>query len=209
MASRTGNKIFVDWIASQEWDVFGTLKFQPIRKIRGVEAHNLLRYFWNKMDRVIYGKAAERGCRVARWCFAHEGSYSDNFHLHFAAKSPIEIDLFCCLANTVWTKLDRATAGLHKNSITPIIHSHRVADYLVKEVWKLGSDSLDTTLTCTDPIKFEGISNFKDAASQRISRAMTANEFRAANAALLKHKVEVERNLALRDRKQSSKATCN
>lgn len=208
MARRSEKQQFEDWLLTDEWDVFGTLKFQPMRNIGGRQAHDLLRHFWNRLDRVLYGKAAEHGCRVVRWCFAHEGSRNDNYHLHFVASSSIDPDMFCCLANTVWTKLDRATAALRFNSITPVVHREKVADYITKEIWKLGSDSFDGFLTCKDATPFIDSAENVAAQGQRIARAMTANDLVAAHAALAKHKVEAERNLALRGRKQSSKATC-
>ena len=73
----------VQHLMAQDWNVFGTLKFVNGRTIgRGIVLHKLLRSYWNKMDRVMFGKAAERqNMRVPRWCFAHEGSDSENFHM--------------------------------------------------------------------------------------------------------------------------------
>jgi hypothetical protein len=47
---------------------------------------------------VFFGKAAERhDLRIPRWCFAHEGSDSENFHVHFVLKAPIaDVDQTCC-----------------------------------------------------------------------------------------------------------------
>lgn len=207
VATYSEKKHFEQWLNSTSWDIFGTLKFQPIRIINGHHANKILQHFWNQVDRVIYGKAAERGCRVQRWCFAHEGSHSDNYHLHFVAQSPIEAELFCCLSNALWTKQDRATASIQKNWITPVIHRDRVLHYLTKEVWKLGNRSLDAALSCGNPAPFEMNPTRHEAQNQRIARAVNANEFRAAQAALEQHKVATERRLALRDRKESGKAT--
>jgi hypothetical protein len=65
----------IDHLLAQDWNVFGTLKFANGRTIGRHSANKLLRSYWNKVDRVIYGKAAERqNMRVPRWCFAHEGA---------------------------------------------------------------------------------------------------------------------------------------
>lgn len=196
-----------DWLASKEWNIFGTLKFHPVRHIGANDAQKVIRHFWNRLDRVVYGKAAERGCRVQRWCFAHEGSHSDNYHVHFIAKSPISEDDFCCLSNVLWTKQDRSTASIQKNWITPVIHRDRVLYYLTKEVWKLGSISFDAALSYESTVQFHDSESNREAQRLRISRAVTSNELRAAQAALTLHKSETEVRLALRDRKQSGKAT--
>ena len=65
----------IDHLLAQDWNVFGTLKFVNGRTIGRSSADKLLRSYWNKMDRMMFGKAAERqNMRVPRWCFAHEGS---------------------------------------------------------------------------------------------------------------------------------------
>ena len=77
-------------LLEQDWDVFGTLKFVNGRTISSTTARKLLRAYWNRIDRVFFGHAAERqNTRVPRWCFAHEGSDAENFHVHFLLKSPI------------------------------------------------------------------------------------------------------------------------
>ena len=54
----------------------------------------------------MFGKAAERqNMRVPRWCFAHEGSDSENYHIHFALQAPIpDVDHMCCTLNAVWAQ---------------------------------------------------------------------------------------------------------
>ena len=69
----------VQHLLAQDWNVFGTLKFVNGRTIGRETANTLLRSYWNKLDRVIYGKAAERqNLRVPRWCFAHDGADHEN-----------------------------------------------------------------------------------------------------------------------------------
>jgi hypothetical protein len=188
-----------EMLMQSDWNIFGTLKFQPIRMISGHRSHSLLKHYWNKMDRVIYGKAAQNGCRIQRWCLAHEGSHNDNYHIHFVARSPIDADLFCCLSNALWAKQDRATASINKNWITPVIHRRRVANYMTKEVWKLGPATYDVFLSCSNPADFEWNKVREDQQVARIRSAMSPNEEYATRAVLEKHKAETQRRLALRD----------
>ncbi len=135
------------YLLDRDWDVFGTLKFHSGSRISFNCAHMQLRNFWNQLDRVVYGKAAGRGCRVQRWCFAHAGSHSDNYHVHFVAQSTIDTLEFCALANTLWARTSPATAGIDQNWITPVLSPDRVAGYVTREVWRLGATSFDTQLS--------------------------------------------------------------
>ena len=114
-----------------------------------------VRHFWNRLDRVIYGKAAERGCREQRWCFPHAGTHSDNYHVHFGALAPIDTLEFCALANTLWAGQHPATAGIDQNWITPVLYPDRVAGYVTREVWKLGSDSFDETISADTGVTYQ------------------------------------------------------
>ena len=132
------------FLLAQEWDVFGTLKFVNGRTIGRHSANKLLRSYWNKIDRVIYGKAAERqNMRAPRWCFAHEGSDSENFHVHFVIKSALhDTQSMCCLLNAVWAQHHAQTAPLSKNWIMPVQDRAAVASYVTHEYWRMGSDTI-------------------------------------------------------------------
>ena len=195
------------YLLLRDWDVFGTLKFHSGNTISGSGAHVQLRYFWNKLDRVIYGTAAERGCRVHRWCFAHAGSHSDNYHVHFVAQSPIDMLEFCALANTLWAKTSPATAGIDQNWITPVLYPDRVAGYVTREVWKLGPASFDAQISADTGVTYQNTPERDRAQGLRIARAITANERQAANDALKQHRAGTLLRLALREQKLSGKAT--
>jgi hypothetical protein len=195
------------YLQDRDWNVFGTLKFQPVRRISNSQAHMQLRYFWNKLDRVIYGKAAETGCRVNRWCFAHTGSHSDNYHIHFVAQAPINMLEFCALANTLWAKTSPETAGIDQNWITPVLYPDRVAGYVTREVWKLGPASFDTMISADTGVTYQNTPERLAAQVQRIARAISANERQAALDALKQHRAGTLLRLALREQKLSGKAT--
>lgn len=196
-----------DYLLKRDWDVFGTLKFQTKRLISGHRAHQELRYFWNWLDRLVYGKAAEAGCRVQRWCFAHVGSHNDNYHLHFVAKAPVDPDLFAVLANTLWTRQCSSSASLRENWITPVLFPAQVAWYVTKETWKIGADTFDPSLSADTGVTYQMNTERTLAQELRIARAITANEWQAAQNALELHKAGTLHRLALRDRKPSGKAT--
>jgi hypothetical protein len=136
-------------LLAQDWDVFGTLKFVNGRSIGRNTADKLLRSYWNRVDRVFFGHAADhQNMRVPRWCFAHDGSDSENFHVHFLLKSPIaDLEHACCVLNAIWAQHHRQTGPMNKNWIMPVIDRWEVANYATREYWRMGADTqlLDIT----------------------------------------------------------------
>ena len=146
----------VQHLLAQDWNVFGTLKFANGRTIGRHSANKLLRSYWNKVDRVIYGKAAERqNMRVPRWCFAHEGADHENFHVHFVLPSPLQdTEHMCCLLNAVWVQHHAQTAPLAKNWIMPVQDRAAVTSYVTHEYWRIGSDTISDNLSWdAEPVK--------------------------------------------------------
>jgi hypothetical protein len=134
----------IDHLLAQDWDVFGTLKFVNGRTIGAVALINSCAATGTSIDRMFFGKAAERqNMRVPRWCFAHEGSDSENFHVHFALQAPIpDVDHMCCVLNAVWAQHHAQTAPLAKNWIMPVQDRAAVASYVTHEYWRMGSDTI-------------------------------------------------------------------
>ena len=176
----------VQHLMAQDWDVFGTLKFVNGRTIGRETANTLLRSYWNKMDRVIYGKAAERqNMRLPRWCFVHEGSDHENFHVHFVMKSALpETQSMCCLLNAVWAQHHAQTAPLAKNWIMPVQDRAAVTSYVTHEYWRMGSDTILDKL-CWDQTSPNTIVQFAhEQQAQRLSRAASLLWLRQAQQAL-------------------------
>ena len=174
------------YLLSQEWDVFGTLKFVNGRTISRQSAHKLLRSYWNKIDRVIHGKAAERqNMRLPRWCFAHEGSDSENFHVHFVMKSALhDTQSMCCLLNAVWAQHHTQTAPLAKNWIMPAQDRAAVARYVTHEYWRMGSDTILDELCWGQTSSDTFIQFAHEQQAQRLSRAASPLWLKQAQQAL-------------------------
>ena len=173
-------------LMAQDWNVFGTLKFVNGRTIGHKTANTLLRSYWNKIDRVFFGKAAERqNMRVPRWCFAHEGSDSENYHIHFALQAPIpDVDHMCCVLNAVWAQHHAQTAPLAKNWIIPVQDRSAVASYVTHEYWRMGSDTLLDEL-CWDRTPVDTMAQYRhDQQAHRITRAASPLWLRQAQQAL-------------------------
>jgi hypothetical protein len=181
----------IDHLLAQDWDVFGTLKFVNGRTIGRKTANKLLRSYWNKIDRVFFGKAAERqNMRVPRWCFAHEGSDSENFHVHFVMKNALNnTESMCCLLNAIWVQHHAQTAPLAKNWIMPVQDRATVASYVTHEYWRIGSDTILDELSWTAEQSHHLIDHtlyeyYTQQLTQRIRRAASLLWLRQAQQAL-------------------------
>lgn len=181
----------VQHLMAQDWNVFGTLKFVNGRTIGRKTADKLLRSYWNKIDRVFFGKAAERlDLRVPRWCFAHEGADSENFHVHFVMPSPLQdTEHMCCLLNAVWAQHHTQTALLAKNWIMPVQDREAVASYVTHEYWHMGSDTISDNL-CWDAEQSNLLTqhslndNYSQQQAYRIQRAASPLWLRHSQQAL-------------------------
>ena len=174
-------------LMAQPWNVFGTLKFINGRTIGQFAAQKLLRRYWNKIDYVFFGKAAERQrVRVPRWCFAHEGNDSENYHVHFALLSPTaSIPCTCTILNAVWTQFHPQTAPLDKNWITPVEDRNAVTVYLTREFWRMGSATWLDDISW-DQTTAQTMAQYQHAQqTQRITRAASPNWLRQAEQALV------------------------
>lgn len=183
-------------LLAQPWNVFGTLKFVNGRTIGHNTADLLLRSYWNRIDRMFFGRAAERqGIRVPRWCFAHEGSDAENFHVHFALLSPLgDVAHTCAVLNAIWTQHHPQTAGLDKNWVMPVISRSRVANYLTREYWRLGSATLLDHISCQNRDFAEMAKYTGEQQTDRIRRAVSPLWLRQAQQALITQQAEYQAN---------------
>ena len=183
-------------LLAQQWNVFGTLKFVNGRTIGHNTADLLLRSYWNRIDRMFFGRAAERqNMRVPRWCFAHEGSDAENFHVHFALLSPLaDVAHVCAVLNAVWTQHHRQTAPLEKNWIMPVVSRSRVANYLTREYWRMGSATYLEQISCPHSDFAEMAKYTDERQTDRIRRAVSPLWLRQAQQALILQQAQYQAN---------------
>lgn len=190
-------KALIEVLLEQDWNVFGTLKFVDGRTIGRYGAHKLLHQYWNRIDRTFFGNAVHRQkVRVPRWCFAHEGSDSENFHVHFALLAPIaNIDHTCCILNAAWDQHHCQTSPLAKNWITPVWDRSEVAGYLTREYWRLGSATLLDDLSWNSTSRETMAQYEHEQQHARIQRAASPLWLRQAQQALDEQKAHyLEKN---------------
>lgn len=184
------------FLQGKSWNIFGTLKFVNGRTIGRVTADKLLRSYWNRVDLTFFGKAAERqNVRVPRWCFAHEGSDSENFHIHFVALAPLaDIEFTCAVFNAVWAQHHRQTATLTKNWIMPVLDRSDVMSYLKREYWRMGSDTLLPHISCDESNSVDMAKYEHERQADRIRRAASPLWLRQATQALALQQAEYQAN---------------
>jgi hypothetical protein len=101
---------------------------------RGKQAMQLLSAYWRKVDRVMFGHAADKGLGVDRWSFDELCEHAENRHLHFIAQSPISQMTFCATLNAMWDDFCVDAAPMRHNFITPIRSKRNAGGYIVKEI---------------------------------------------------------------------------
>ena len=176
----------MDYLLEQDWDVFGTLKFVDGRRIGSSTADKLLRSYWNRIDRMFFGHAADRkGVRVPRWCFAHEGSDAENYHIHFLLKSPVDdTEHACCVLNAVWAQHHQQTGPMAKNWIMPVISLASSVNYVTREYWRMGSATLLDDISWAKTSSADMAAYEHETQTQRINKAASSAWITAATAAL-------------------------
>lgn len=127
-------------LLKNNYDAVGVLKFNKGTAISSSTAETLYSAYWHKLDRMFFGRAADRGVCVERWCFAEGGKCGCNTHLHFVARAPFDTRLFCAVAAATWTNLHRYTSSYDYSWITPVQHTAGVSSYNSKETWWLRDD---------------------------------------------------------------------
>lgn len=123
---------WADELNKKDYDVTGTLKFNNGRRVSKTAANKQLIAYWNKLDRIFFGKSVKKGVGIDRWVFVEYGTCGNNLHYHFKARAPAEPVFFCAVANIIWSGMNPQTAALKFNEITPTIDSQRSAFYVTK-----------------------------------------------------------------------------
>ena len=154
--SKVTQQAWAEAIETGGYDVTGTLKFINGRKVSRDKADKLLRAFWHRVDKIFFGShTTKHGIGIDRLCFIEFGECGENLHLHFAAKSACEPELFCCILNAIWVAFNDDTAPLHKNWITPIQDHTRTAGYITKETRYMRYDTAGLACCHVNPEGFK------------------------------------------------------
>lgn len=137
-----------DWLAEQNFTVFGTLKFTDGFEIYDKLAEKLVRRYFSALDRAYYGNAVTNcNVRHSRAVFLHKGASQENIHYHFLAKPNTDAVLFCNLARKLWAGLDTHKIGYFDTQIGLVRNNDAAAKYMVHEYKKLGSSTLFAAAT--------------------------------------------------------------
>ena len=182
------------------YDTVGVLKFNKGTALSRRTAARLYGAYWHKLDRVLFGRAADKGACVSRWCFVEGGEYGANTHLHFVARSPIEVEKFCTVASALWANFHQYAASCEYSWITPTVSNSASSAYNTKETWWLRDDM--TGVACsrqnTTGIDYKAFENASQA--ERILTRIGEAELIKANDAMHRHIKKITERRQLRQR---------
>ena len=126
-------KAWIKWPLHYEWNIFGTLTFAIDSKPSHEVAQRQFAIFWNKVDRLCFGKSHADQKRVPRFVCTHRGKNDDNPHIHFLAHTTTDPKDFCILLNAIWSGVNAATATAAENEILPLFSAFHASSYLTHE----------------------------------------------------------------------------
>lgn len=200
-------------IVSGPYDITGALTFKDGDRMRHGDAIKLMEAYWHKVDRILFGRAADKGCGINRLCFVEFGKSQKCIHMHFVAQSPIDAKLFCAILNVLWETLSETNTLAQDNWITPIRDKAAIAGYVTKDVWRFRDDMACTNCDHTGTI-YKG---FDVAAQvQRISSHIQVDQLEAAydrvpiHMILIREKMqEREQQLKVKQRLRDQRLTFN
>ncbi|WJS99861.1 hypothetical protein [Novosphingobium humi] len=124
---------WANWPLQGKWNIFGTLNFSADRKPSHEEAQRQFAIFWNKADRLCFGKSHGDQKRIPRFVCTHRGKNDDNPHIHFLAHTPSDPKDFCILLNAIWSGQNAMTAIPAQNEILPLFSTFHASSYLIHE----------------------------------------------------------------------------
>jgi len=134
----------IDWLDDYDWDIAATFTFRV--DVNEAQARKTIKHFWNKVDKAVFGKAAQRhNKRVNRACFI-EGLDTGNIHLHAIVKTT-ERRNYAMLRQIMlmaWESLDGT--GTH-NRVERTYDSNGWASYISKRIKAFDADALDAETT--------------------------------------------------------------
>lgn len=185
-------------LSHEVYDITGTLKFNNGRRIGKTTAKKILKAYWHKLDRIFFGKSANKGIGIERWVFAEYGELGDNLHFHFKAKAPTEPFFFCCVANTIWSKLHAQTSSQQLSEITPTINPLLSARYVSKSTRQFHFDEVGFSASHRNKTNID-IESFQTLAqAKRILNQINQKELTQAQQIVEQHIAKAEQRLQLR-----------
>ena len=131
-------KLFIEqggnWVAEQQFWLFGTAKYYEGRKVTRKAAEQDAKHFFNILDRKLICRSdCEKGRRLQRLVFIETGRTRDNTHIHFYIKGRQSKDYrkIKMLSEEIWpTRIKR---GLDLVMLDNIKSNYERKGYLFKE----------------------------------------------------------------------------
>jgi hypothetical protein len=159
-----------DWVVSEGYDTFCTLKFKNGYEIDERKAEKIVQLFLQKVDRAYWGKRVEHGIRCQRFVFLHKGKSGQNTHYHLCIQSIGLHYTFIEVLRRTWASFnetDQTASGFERARNTDA-----TGTYITHEWTKLGSRTFCDRLSCT--ASHSGIPQYQNI--QKVRRLLKALE---------------------------------
>jgi hypothetical protein len=159
-----------DWVVSEGYDTFCTLKFKNGYDIDERKAEEIVQLFLQKVDRTYWGKRIKQDLRCQRFVFLHKGISGQNTHYHLCIQSIGLQYTFIEILRRTWASFqetDQAASGFELARNTDA-----TGTYLTHEWKKLGSRTFCDRLSYT--ASHSGIPQYKNI--QKVRRLLKALE---------------------------------
>ena len=183
-----------------DYNTVGVLKFNKGTAVGLSTAQKLWCAYWRKLDRVVFGRAADKGAAVSRWCFVEGGEFGNNLHLHFVAQAPFETVAFCTVATALWSDFHTYASNTQYSQITPMQHNSAAVGYFSKETWLLKADVAGAECSRRAAPEFDCDSFQNQAQIQRIQAQITNTALDDAHTAVFRHILSTTERRQLRQR---------
>lgn len=197
---KTTHREWTRELATSGMDTFGVLKFRNGRHVAPKTALALYKAYWHKVDRTLFGHAADKGYGVRRWCFTELGSDGTNLHLHFECEAVFAVEPFCAVLNALWTSFHLSTAPLKHNWITPIQDQARAAAYTCKSTRTCATDPIGEAVSFQPDTHLDPQDLDREAQIQRISNRLSEHQITKAYQELHRHIHETSERLHRRQK---------
>ena len=189
-------------IVSGPYDVTGALTFKDGDRMCHATAIKLMEAYWHKVDRIFFGRAADKHHGINRMCFVEFGKSQKCIHMHFVAQSPFDAKLFCAMLNVLWEMLNEANTLAVDNWIAPIQDKAAAAGYVTKEVWRFRDDMacINCNHSGTEYMSFDIA-----AQTQRIANQVQLDQLEAAYDRVPIHMILIRKKMEEREQQLKAK----
>ena len=137
-----------DWVVSEKYEIFCTLKFKNGYDIDERHAEHVVQLFLQRIDKTYWGnRVSKENLRCPRFVFKQKGSSGQNTHFHIVIEAQSDTYAFLKVLSNTWAKFNEACSTT--SQFQKARNAEATATYCTHEWNKLGSDTFCDRLSHT------------------------------------------------------------